>query len=160
MTMSNRKIAPCLWLDDRIEEAVDFYISVFGGKITDRTFYPEGAPRPKGTVLTMTFTLQDEEITILNGGPNFQYTEAMSLFVRCENQAEVDRYWEALTADGGEEIQCGWLKDKYGLRWQIVPQRLMEIWRDEDPARAGRVMQAMFTMRKLDIAELERAYES
>src|SRR5579859_1696653 len=100
VTMSEPKISPCLWFDHRIEEAVDFYISVFGGKITDRTFYPQGGPQPAGTPLTVSFTVADQSITALNGGPHFKFTEAVSLFVRCEDQAEVDRYWELLTADG------------------------------------------------------------
>jgi len=156
MTMSERKIAICLWFDHRIEEAADFYISVFGGGIADRTYYPEGGPQPKGAPMTIAFTIADQEITLLNGGMPGQFNESVSLFVRCEDQAEVDRYWAALTADGGEEIQCGWLKDKYGVRWQIVPKMLMRLWHEE-PARAGRIMQAMMTMKKLDIAALDRA---
>jgi predicted 3-demethylubiquinone-9 3-methyltransferase (glyoxalase superfamily) len=156
--MSEQKISTCLWLDHRIDEAADFYISVFGGRILGRTVYPEGAPMPQGTTLTVTFRIADQELTILNGGPHFQYTEAVSIFVRCDDQAEIDRYWSALTADGGAEIQCGWLKDKYGLRWQIAPTAFMRMLQDEDGARAGRAMQAMMGMKKLDIAALERAY--
>ena len=158
--MSDQKIAPCLWFDDRIEEAVNFYISVFGGTITDRTFYPEGGPQPKHTPLTISFTLAGQAMTALNGGPHFKFNEAVSFFVSCDDQAEVDRYWELLTQDGGEESQCGWLKDKYGLSWQIVPKRLMEMWHDKDAARTGRAMQAMMTMKKIDIAAIERAHEA
>ncbi len=156
--MSDQKIAVCLWFDHRLTEAADFYISVFGGKITDRTLYPEGGPQPQGTPMTITFTIADQEITLLNGGGPGQFNESISLFVRCADQAEVDRYWKALTADGGEEIQCGWLKDKYGVRWQIVPSMLMRLWHEE-PAKAGQIMQTMMTMKKLDIAALERAHE-
>ena len=103
MSVSTKKISPCLWFDHRIEEAVNFYVSVFGGKILDTTHYPEGGPQPKGTVLTMTFTLQDEEFVALNGGPHFKFTEAVSFMVKCRDQAEVDKYWNALTAEGGQD---------------------------------------------------------
>lgn len=156
--MPNPKIAPCLWFDNRIEEAVNFYVSVFGGEITDRSFYPEGGPQPAGTPLTMSFTIAGQHVTALNGGPAVQFNEAISFFVNCADQAEIDRYWDLLTADGGQEIQCGWLKDKYGLSWQIASDAIMTLWRG-DPAKAGRAMQAMMGMKKLDIAALERAYE-
>ena len=158
MSVSMKKISPCLWFDNRIEEAVNFYISVFGGKILDTMHYPEGGPQPKGTVLTMTFTLQDEEFVALNGGPHFKFTEAVSFMVKCKDQAEVDRYWDALTADGGQESQCSWLKDKYGLSWQIVPTAMLKYLTDKDPEKAARSMQAMMTMKKIDIAAIEKAH--
>lgn len=158
MTISAKKISPCLWFDNRIEDAVNFYISVFGGKILDTMHYPEGGPQPKGTVLTMTFILQDEEVIALNGGPHFKFNEAVSFFVKCKDQAEVDRYWNALTADGGQESQCGWLKDKYGLSWQIAPTAVLEYMTDKDSAKATRAMQAMMKMKKIDIATVEQAH--
>ena len=158
MTISTKKISPCLWFDDRIAQAVDFYISVFGGKILDTMKYREGGPQPAGTPLSITFMLQDEEFIALNGGPHFTFNEAVSFFVKCETQAEVDRYWNALTADGGQESQCGWLKDKYGLSWQIVPAVLAKYLADKDAAKAKRAMQAMMKMKKIDIAALQGAH--
>lgn len=158
MPVSAKKISPCLWFDNRIEEAVKFYISVFGGKILQTTHYPDGAPMPKGTVMTITFTLQDEEFIALNGGPHFKFNEAVSFMVKCKDQAEVDKYWNALTADGGQESQCGWLKDKYGLSWQITPTVLLACTTDKDPEKAKRAMQAMMTMKKIDIAAIEKAH--
>jgi predicted 3-demethylubiquinone-9 3-methyltransferase (glyoxalase superfamily) len=157
---SIKKISPCLWFDDRIEEAVNFYVSVFGGKILDRTNYPEGAPQPKGTPMTITFTLQDEEFMALNGGPHFKFNEAVSFLVRCDSQDEVDLYWNVLTKGGGEESQCGWLKDKYGLSWQIAPTALLKYVSDKDTARAQRAMQAMMKMKKIDIAAIEAAAQA
>ncbi len=158
MTVSTRKISPCLWFDNRIEEAVKFYVALFGGKILDTAYYPEGAPQPKGTVMTIMFTLQDEEFMALNGRPHFKFNEAVSFMVKCKDQAEVDKYWNALTADGGEELQCGWLKDKYGLSWQITPTALLTYTTGKDPEKAKRAMQAMMTMKKIDIAAIERAH--
>jgi predicted 3-demethylubiquinone-9 3-methyltransferase (glyoxalase superfamily) len=152
------QITPCLWFDNRIEEAVKFYISVFGGKIHDTSYYGEGAPQPKGTALTVTFRLKDQEFVALNGGPHFKFTEAISFYVRCETQAEVDDYWNKLTADGGQESQCSWLKDKYGLSWQIVPTALLTCITDKDPAKAQRTMAAMMTMKKIDSAAIEKAH--
>ncbi len=152
------QITPCLWFDDRIEEAVKFYISVFGGKIHDTNYYGDAVPSQKGKVLTVTFTLKDQTFVALNGGPQFKFTEAVSFYVRCETQAEVDNYWNKLTADGGAESQCGWLKDKYGLSWQIAPTALLRMISDKDAAKAQRAMQAMMTMRKIDIAAVEKAY--
>ena len=157
MTVTTKKISPCLWFDNRIEEAVNFYVSVFGGKILDTTYYNDAGPLPKGTVLTMTFTLHDEEFMALNGGQQMEYTNAVSFLVKCKDQAEVDKYWKALTADGGEEMECSWLKDKYGVRWQIAPTVLLEYVTDKDPERAKRAMQAMMTMKKIDIAAIEKA---
>ena len=158
MAISGKKISPCLWFDNRIGEAVDFYIAVFGGKVLDTSHYGEGGPQPKGTPLSITFVLQDEQFIAINGGPHFKFNEAVSFLVKCETQAEVDRYWSALTADGGEESRCGWLKDRYGLSWQIIPSVLGRYLTDHDAARARRTMQAMMTMKKLDIAALQAAH--
>ena len=152
--MSRQKISPCLWFDDRIEEAVDFYVSVFGGRVTERAFYPES-----GRPLTIGFEVGDQQVIALNGGPHFTFNEAVSFFVWCEDQAEIDHYWRVLTADGGQESQCGWLKDKYGLSWQLAPKAMERLMlHNEDPAQAARVMQAMMQMKKIEIAVLERAY--
>jgi predicted 3-demethylubiquinone-9 3-methyltransferase (glyoxalase superfamily) len=147
------KIKPCLWMDDRIEEAVTFYVALFGpdAEITDTARYPDGR------VLTMMFRLRDQRFMALNGGPQFKFSEAVSFYVACKDQEETDKFWNALTADGGEESQCGWLKDKYGLSWQIVPDALPRLLRDKDRGRAGRAMEAMMKMRKIDVATLERA---
>jgi predicted 3-demethylubiquinone-9 3-methyltransferase (glyoxalase superfamily) len=158
MTVSAHAITPCLWFDNRIEEAVNFYISVFGqGEVLSKSHYGEGAPQPKGTVLVMTFRLGAQKFMALNGGPIFKFNEAVSFMVNCDTQAEVDHFWNAFTADGGQESQCGWLKDKYGLSWQIVPNVLPKIMGDKDPAKASRAMAAMMKMKKLDIAALEKA---
>src|SRR3954462_11335929 len=154
MIVSTKKISPCLWFDNRIEEAVNFYISVFGGNILNSACYPAGTPMPEGSVMMITFRLQDEEFVALNGGPHFKFTEAVSFTVKCKDQAEVDKYWNALTADGGQESQCGWCKDRWGLSWQIVPDALPRLLMDKDPAKAKRAMQAMLKMKKLDIAAL------
>jgi len=157
MNITSKKISPCLWFDDRIEEAVNFYIKVFGGRIHDTTPHGEGAPQPKGTVMSMTFTLMDQEFIALNGGPHFKFNEAVSFMVKCETQAEVDLYWNVLTA-GGQESQCGWLKDRYGLSWQIVPTALGRYITDRDGTKAKRAMQAMMKMKKIDIAALQAAH--
>ena len=157
MTVSTKKIMPCLWFDNRIEEAVNFYVALFGGEIHDTSRYGDAGPLPKGTVMTMTFTLQDEEFMALNGGPHFKFNEAVSFSVRCKDQAEVDKYWNALTADGGQESQCGWCKDRYGLSWQITPTALLTYTTGKDPEKAKRAMQAMFKMKKIDIAAIEKA---
>ncbi len=154
-----QKITPCLWFDDQAEEAARFYTAIFkNSKIGEVAYYGEGAPRPKGSVLTVRFQLDGQEFLALNGGPQFQFTEAVSFIVNCETQEEVDRMWEKLS-EGGEKVQCGWLKDKYGLSWQIVPTVLAKMLSDPDPARAERVLQAVLRMKKLDIKELEKAYE-
>jgi predicted 3-demethylubiquinone-9 3-methyltransferase (glyoxalase superfamily) len=145
-------ITPCLWFNNNAEEAINFYTSV----IKDSRI-GEVNRNSDGSVLTMTFFLKDREFLALNGGPEFKFNEAISLSVLCEDQAEVDDLWSKLTA-GGEEVQCGWLKDKYGLSWQIVPRRLMELMSDPDPKKAARVTQAMLKMIKLDVAALEKAY--
>jgi predicted 3-demethylubiquinone-9 3-methyltransferase (glyoxalase superfamily) len=157
MSVSTKKISPCLWFDHRIEEAVNFYVTLFGGRILDTSYYNEAGPLPQGTVMTMTFTLHDEQFMALNGGPHFKFNEAVSFMVMCKDQAEVDKYWNALTADGGQESQCGWLKDKYGLSWQITPTALLSYTTGKDTERARRAMQAMMTMKKIDIAAIEKA---
>ena len=150
------QITPCLWFDNRIEEAVRFYVSVFGGKILDTNYYGEGAPQPKGTVLTVTFVLKDQEFVALNGGPHFKFNEAVSFQVHCETQEEIDYFWSRL-AEGGEEGPCGWLKDKFGLSWQVIPTALPQMLMDENSDKAQRVMRSMLQMRKIDLAALKRA---
>ena len=153
------KIVPSLWFDLEAEEAANFYTSIFkDSEIVNVSYYGEAGPRPAGTVLTVDFKLFGQDFTALNGGPDFKFNEAISLLVNCESQDEVDEYWEALTADGGEEGPCGWLKDKYGVSWQIVPTILGELLQDEDSEKANRAMQAMLKMKKLDIAALKKAH--
>jgi len=154
-----QKITTFLWFDDQAEEAANLYTSIFkNSKIMGVSRYGEAGPGPAGQVMTVNFQIEGQEFTALNGGPEFKFTEAISLVVNCETQAEVDHYWEKLSA-GGEESQCGWLKDKFGLSWQIVPTALGELLGGPDPVKAQRAMQAMLQMRKLDIAALQRAYE-
>ncbi|MFF9901395.1 VOC family protein [Streptomyces longispororuber] len=151
-------ITPSLWFDDQALEAAEFYVSVFpDSKVTNVSYYGEAGPRPAGTVLTVDFELDGRRFTAINGGPEFTFDEAVSFLIDCADQEEVDRYWSALTADGGTESQCGWLKDKYGLSWQVVPAALGELIGDPDPGRAQRAMAAMLTMRKLDVAALRAA---
>jgi predicted 3-demethylubiquinone-9 3-methyltransferase (glyoxalase superfamily) len=154
-----QKITPFLWFDNNAEEAMTFYTSVFrNSKIGKVTLFPEGSPGPTGTVMVGTFQIEGQEFIALNGGPAFKFTEAISFSVNCETQDEVDEYWTKLTADGGKEVQCGWLKDKFGLSWQIVPTTLTKLLGDPDRKKAARVMQAMLEMKKIDIKGLERAY--
>ena len=154
-----QKITPCLWFDDQAEEAASLYTSLFkNSKIESINRYGEGAPRPAGMVMTVTFQLDGQEFTALNGGPEFKFTEAVSLFVNCETQEEVDRLWEKLS-EGGEKGRCGWLKDKFGLSWQIVPEGLSDLLQGEDAGKSQKALKAMLQMRKLDIHELRRAYE-
>ena len=156
----NQKITTFLWFDNNAQEAANFYVSVFkNSRILKSAPYPEGAPGPKGSVMIVDFELDGQSFTALNGGPHFKFTEAISLLVHCKSQEEVDYYWEKLTADGGQESQCGWLKDKYGLSWQIAPDSLLKVWSEGDPAKAQRVMQAMMSMKKLIIKDLEAAAE-
>jgi predicted 3-demethylubiquinone-9 3-methyltransferase (glyoxalase superfamily) len=158
MSKSLQKISPFLWFDNQAEEAARFYTSVFkNSRIGAVTRYGESGPGPKGGVMTVAFELDGQEFMALNGGPDFKFTEAVSFVVHCENQQEVDEMWEKLSA-GGSEIQCGWLKDKYGLSWQIVPTVFFEMIQDEDAERKARVMNALFQMTKLDMAGLEAAY--
>jgi predicted 3-demethylubiquinone-9 3-methyltransferase (glyoxalase superfamily) len=159
-----QKITPFLWFNDNAEEAVKFYISIFrNSKILKIARYGEEgekvAGRPKGSVMTVAFKLEGQEFVALNGGPVFKFTEAVSFVVNCKTQAEVDRFWKKLSA-GGKEVQCGWLKDKFGLSWQIVPTILIELLNDRDAAKAKRVMEAMLKMVKLDIKKLKQAYRT
>lgn len=149
-----KKITPFLWFDTQAEEAMNFYVSVFKNSKVG-SIQRQG---PDGPVFTVTFELDGQEFMGLNAGPQFKFNESISFFVNCEDQAEVDEYWNKLTADGGEESMCGWLKDKYGLSWQIVPKQLGELMGDKDPARAKRVMDAMLKMKKIVVADLEQAY--
>mgnify|MGYP001487014901 CR=1 FL=1 len=155
-----QKITTFLWFDNQAEAAASFYTSLFkNSKITDVVRYGEGSPGQPGSAMTVNFELDGQEFIALNGGPESRFTEAISLFVTCEDQAEVDRLWSMLTSDEGEESQCGWLKDKYGLSWQIVPANLGKYIGGPDPAGAQRAIQAMLQMKKLDIAALQRVYE-
>jgi predicted 3-demethylubiquinone-9 3-methyltransferase (glyoxalase superfamily) len=157
-TTMTQKITPCLWLDERIEEAADYYVRVFKGRIVDTAHYPPSAPMPEGTVLTVHVEMLGTTFMLLNGGPEFKFSEAVSFYVECKDQAEVDYYWDALTADGGEESVCGWLKDKYGLSWQIAPEAVNRTVAGPDREGARRAMQAMMKMRKMIVADLEAAY--
>ena len=151
------RITPNLWFDTEALEAAELYVSVFpNSEITHVTHYTDAGPGPAGTVLTVEFLLDGQPFTAINGGPAFTFDEAISLEIECEDQAEVDHYWATLT-DGGEESQCGWLKDRYGLSWQVVAKGMGELFRDPDPARAQRTMEAMFGMKKLDVAALRAA---
>ncbi len=154
------KITPNLWFDTEAEEAAEFYCSVFpNSKIVNVTHYPDAVPSKAGEVLTVDFELDGQRFTALNGGPQFKFNEAISLLIDCKDQDEVDYYWEKLTADGGEEGQCGWVGDKYGLSWQVVPEGMEELFNDDDPERASRAMEAMLKMGKLDGEEIRRAAE-
>jgi predicted 3-demethylubiquinone-9 3-methyltransferase (glyoxalase superfamily) len=153
-----QKITPCLWFDTEAEEAAEFYVSLFAdSKILDVTRYGEAGPREPGMVLTVSFVLEGQEYTALNGGPEFPFTEAVSFAVDCEDQEEVDRLWSRLLEGGGVESQCGWLKDRFGLSWQIIPRALPRLLNDPDPERAQRAMAAMLQMGKIDVAALEKA---
>lgn len=152
-----QQVTPFLWFDGQAEEAAKFYTSVFDdSEITDSDVFPEGTPGTPGTVMSVSFTVKGDEIVALNGGPDFTFTPAVSLLVHCQSQDEVDRYWEALS-EGGETMPCGWVTDRFGVTWQIVPDRLNELLKDRDPERASRAMQAMLKMGKIEIAELEAA---
>ena len=154
------KITPWLWLDTEAEDAARFYTSMFpNSSIGEITRYGSAGPRPEGTVMTVSFQLDGQQFVALNGGPEFRFTEAVSFMVPCDSQEEVDRYWSALS-EGGEEGPCGWLKDRYGLSWQIVPRRLEELVGDHDREKSQRVFAAMLKMKKIDVAELERAAEA
>jgi predicted 3-demethylubiquinone-9 3-methyltransferase (glyoxalase superfamily) len=156
-----RRIAPCLWFDGRAEEAMNFYTSIFkNAKIGDVMRWGDVGPGKKGSVLSVMFELDGQEFIALNGGPMFQFTPAISLFVKCESQDEVDEYWSRLLEGGGTPRQCGWLTDKFGVSWQIVPTVLGDMLRDEDADKANRVMQAMMKMIKLDVGQLQQAYQS
>lgn len=155
-----QKITPFLWFDDQAEEAARFYASIFdNSKVGSMTHYSEGGPRPKGTVMTVEFQLDGQDFVALNGGPMFKFTEALSLSVSCSDQKEIDYFWQKLAAGGGRYQPCGWLKDKYGLSWQVTPKTLPAMLQDEDPAKAQRVMNAVMEMEKIDLATLEKAYQ-
>lgn len=154
------KITPFLWFNGQAEEAMNFYISLFkNSKVIGLSRYGEGMPFPAGTVMTATFELDGQRFTALNGGPEYKFTEATSFYVDCGSQAEVDDLWSKLTANGGQEGPCGWCKDKFGLSWQIVPSEMGKLMGDPDPVKAGRVVQAMLKMQKIDVAGLRRAYQ-
>ncbi|MEW6472428.1 MAG: VOC family protein [Actinomycetota bacterium] len=151
------RITPFLWFDTEAEEAAEFYCSIFpNSKITAVSHYTEAGPRPAGMVMTVSFVLDGQEYVALNGGPEFKFSEAISLLINCADQDEVDYYWDKL-GDGGQELDCGWVKDRYGLAWQVTPTGMMDILSSDDPARVQRAMQAMFTMKKLDLAVLQAA---
>ena len=159
MTKQIQKISPFLWFDTQAEEAVNFYISIFeDSRVKTVTRYGDAGPGPAGSVMTISFELAGQEFVALNGGPIYKFTEAVSFVVNCETQEEIDRMWAKLS-EGGSDIQCGWLKDKFGLSWQVVPVKLFEFLQDPDPVKTQRVMRAMFQMVKLDLATLERAYK-
>ncbi len=154
-----QKITPFLWFNDNAEEAMNYYVSIFkNSKVLSINRYGEAGPGPSGSVMTATFELDGQQFTALNGGPEFGFTEAISFFVNCETQQEVDELWDKLCA-GGEASMCGWLKDKYGLSWQIIPKALGELLGDKDPEKAGRVMKAMLQMQKIDVKKLKEAYD-
>jgi len=153
-----QKITPFLWFDGKAEEAANFYISIFkNSKIAQIVRYGEAGPGPKGTVMTVAFELEGQKFVGLNGGPHYTFTPAISFYVDCETQAEVDELWEKLTA-GGTDVQCGWLRDKFGVSWQIIPKALIELMQDKDPSKSQRVFKAMLQMKKIDVAGLQRAY--
>ena len=159
MNKPKQKITPFLWFDNQAEAAVNFYTSIFkNSRILSVSRYGEAGPGPQGSVMTAAFELAGQEFMALNGGPQFKFTEAISFVVNCETQEEVDEFWEKLSA-GGQKIQCGWLKDKYGVSWQIVPTILGELMQSGDSARSQRVMQALLQMTKIDIEGLKKAYQ-
>ena len=156
----SQKITPNLWFDMNAEEAANFYVDLFDdGRILNVARYPEGSPGPAGKVMTVEWELNGQKFVGINGGPQFQFSEAVSFMIGCKDQEEVDYYWDRLTADGGREGQCGWLTDRFGLAWQVVPEGMDEVFNDPDPAKAERSMAAMMKMKKLDIAELRAAAE-
>jgi len=155
------EITPNLWFDTEGKDAAEFYVSVFpNSKITNVTYYGEAGPRPAGTVLTVDFVLDGQRFTALNGGPHFKFDEAVSFLITCADQDEVDYYWAKLTEGGGEESQCGWLKDRFGLSWQVVPAEMERLLTDSDAARAQRAMKAMLSMQKIDLAAIKAAADA
>ena len=163
MPIASQKINPCLWFDTQGEEAATFYTDVFeGAKVLKKNLYPESATaesgKPAGSVMTVDFKLGDTRFVALNGGPTFKFNEAISFMIICDDQKEVDYFWEKLT-DGGEESVCGWLKDKYGMSWQIVPKQFEEMMNGDDPVRVQRMVDEMMTQQRLDIAKLRAAYD-
>ncbi|MEO8457511.1 MAG: VOC family protein [Chloroflexota bacterium] len=156
-----QRIMPCLWFNGNGEEALSFYTKVFkDAKVVERSNYPEGSPGPAGSLMTAVLEIKGERIQILNGDMDFPFSEAISLSVSVDSQDEVDYFWNKLTAEGGEASQCGWLKDKFGLSWQIVPRQLVEMLRDSDKKKSQAVMQSMLKMTKIEISELEKARDS
>ncbi|MDQ6624226.1 MAG: VOC family protein [Verrucomicrobiota bacterium] len=154
-----QRITPFLWFDTQAEEAARFYASIFkNSKIVGITHYGDDGPGPKGSVMTVAFELNGEKFVALNGGPHFKFTEAVSFVINCETQDEIDYFWEKLTADGGSEVQCGWLKDKFGLSWQVVPEVFWKWAEERDSAGFERAMHALMEMKKLDLPTLQRAY--
>jgi predicted 3-demethylubiquinone-9 3-methyltransferase (glyoxalase superfamily) len=155
-----QKITPFLWFDSNAEEAMNFYVSIFkNSKILSVARYGDAGPGPKGTVMAATFQLEGQQFQALNGGPKYKFTPAISLFVNCETQQEVDELWAKLLEGGGREDQCGWLQDKFGLSWQIIPTLLPKLLSDKDPKKASRVMKAMLQMKKIDSKKLQQAYD-
>lgn len=153
-----QKITPFLWFDGQAEEAANFYVSIFkNSKILNLAHYGEAGPGPKGSVMLATFQIEGQKFMALNGGPHYTFSPAISFYVDCETQAEVDELWEKLTA-GGSDVQCGWLRDKFGVSWQIIPKTLIELMQDKDPVKSQRVFKAMLGMIKIDIAGLKRAH--
>jgi len=158
--MMQRKITTCLWLNDEAEDAANFYTSIFkNSKIGTVARYGKAGPRPEGMVMTVAFEIEGQQFVALNGGPEFKFNEAISFQIHCESQEEVDYFWDRLTA-GGEEGPCGWLKDKYGVSWQVTPKALLEMLSDPDPEKSQAVMQAMFEMKKIEIEPLRQIYEA
>jgi len=163
MALSKHPITPCLWFDTEAEDAAKLYVSIFpNSKIDTVSRFPDAGQdvhgKPAGSVMVVAFELDGQPFTALNGGPQFKHSEAVSFQVMCETQGDVDHYWNALTANGGQEGPCGWLKDKFGVSWQVVPTAIPRMMSDPDPAKPARVMQAFMQMKKMDIAALERAY--
>jgi two-component system sensor histidine kinase QseC len=155
-----QKIVPCLWFDRNGEDALRFYTAIFpNSRVTDKLLWGDTNPALKGSLLTATFELEGQEFMVINGGPQYKFTPAISMYLKCKTQAEVDNYWEKLLEGGGQPVQCGWLTDRYGVSWQIVPDGMIQMFQDKDPARAARAMQAMMKMVKLDIAEVRKAYD-
>ncbi|MGW0364424.1 VOC family protein [Streptomyces sp. NPDC002990] len=158
--MTSKGFTTCLWFDGNAEAAAEFYVSVFkDGRIGRIGRYTEAGPGPAGEVMVVEFEINGQKFVGLNGGPQFAFTEAVSFQIHCADQAEADHYWEALTADGGQEVACGWLKDKFGLSWQVIPTEAIDLISDPDPERATRASAALLKMKKLDVAQLRRAAE-
>lgn len=153
-----KKIKPCLWLNHNVEEAIDFYTTVFkNSKVLDKSYYPEDAPHFGGEILVATIAIEDEEFMLLNGGPNFTFNESVSFSIEANTQEEIDYYWDHLIVGGGVHSQCGWLKDKFGLSWQVSPAMLPKLLQDKDTAKAKRAMMAMMKMQKIIIKDIEEA---
>lgn len=156
-----KPIAPCLWFDNNAEEAIDYYLSIFkDSRVVNVDRYSETGPDPEAPVVFMEFEINGQPFQAINGGPHFQFSEAISFCIECKDQDELDYYWDALLSDGGETMACGWLKDKYGVSWQVVPSMLNELMRSSDRERAGQAMRKMLTMSKLNIDELQAAYDA